>query len=394
RVLDTSAKSDDGKWKEDSSDDSSDENGSGSESSGSDSESSGSGSESSGSGSESSGSSSGSSDESGSSSEGSDDDDDIRSRSSIVDDADSCAVKEFSSDIEESQVNSFSTSENKDENGGEKDSGGDEDGGDNEGDKVGRELQAARKRSWNGISKPTSSEAGGNVGRTLKKFIKKVLSKKDFTRKTPFQVIRGVWASVAAHSHSEQGKRMFHPLASNLGFTYIPTSNHSREFALKDFSDNYNEELDKIIDTFDTIVPLSLLTYFRSEFQIEELVDFPSLPASIFCTNAEYLMRFVDKLEEKLFPTLQKSGTLNAKLIDCWFERLNLLQAHIIRGLFPSIGICPRAWQIASLTYSTKGSTIRMLKILEGKVILCNPLAKQKGGDQYESFFLLPKGIA
>ncbi|KAJ3979457.1 hypothetical protein F5890DRAFT_1558706 [Lentinula detonsa] len=118
--------------------------------------------------------------------------------------------------------------------------------------------------------------------------------------------------------------------------------------------------------------------------------------------NEEYLQTFVDPLKLRLTGpngngadrTLSLGGRLNIKEVWAWIADTMEFQEHLVKGLLPSIGISPRAFQAACFSYTSGQHFVRCLKIVDNHTILCSPLSKQDGTKQYECFFALPAEIA
>lgn len=151
---------------------------------------------------------------------------------------------------------------------------------------------------------------------------------------------------------------------------------------------------------FDQLVPSSLQKDFRETFLVENLVDDPTCVTSLFKQplNANYVQGFVDRLQETLSKPACRNGDrsfcskghLHAKYMWEWIHDVGVFQDHLVKAIFTNIGVPPRAWQAASLTYNTKGDFIWCLKVIDSYVVLCNPPAKQNFSKQYECFHALP----
>ncbi|KAF9061999.1 hypothetical protein BDP27DRAFT_1337281 [Rhodocollybia butyracea] len=247
------------------------------------------------------------------------------------------------------------------------------------------------------------AEDAGDLGRILDEGIKRALSKHDDASKTPYRILVMHWAKASIYSRSVSGAKAFQPFPSNLGFSYMPTATTSRDFMLSQFPEHYKFQIGELRKAFDDVVPPSLSTFFRKNFRIGDFSDDPRCADSLFRQpkNAAYVEPFVERLKKKLMiagdeePTLMgKNKGFSLDKVWAWIDALEAFQKILVKALFPTIGIPPRAFQAASLVYDSKARLIRCLKIIDSYVILCNPIAKQNSLRQYECFWALHSDVA
>ncbi|KAJ3911868.1 hypothetical protein F5877DRAFT_72851 [Lentinula edodes] len=239
------------------------------------------------------------------------------------------------------------------------------------------------------------------LGERLDKALREYVSK-DSTKKNTFRVLISLWARADGYSRSAKGKKSFRPDASNLGFTFIPTPTSEIHCDLAIFPQNHELQLKGLRTSFARLIPASLASYFQENFRTTDLVDDPASPVSIFDQprNAPYfdglIATLTNALEQSKGPdrTLARRGQLSSDRVWSWIEDLAEFQKYLAGGIIPTMGVCPRAEQIAALTYATVGTTLRSLKIYQPHVLICNPIAKQDSAKQYECFFALPPDMA
>ncbi|KAF5359978.1 hypothetical protein D9757_012151 [Collybiopsis confluens] len=181
------------------------------------------------------------------------------------------------------------------------------------------------------------------LGLQIKHAIKQVLSKKGRSHRTTFSVLHKLWNEADLYSRSVKDKTQFIPDATNTGNTQI--------------------ELEALESCFQKLVPASLLPSLR-RFEIKRLNDDPSSPQSLFKRedNSAYLAQFIDPLFHQLQAKKPSNGDitlgLNREKTSVWIRDSEEMQRHLVQGILPVTGICPRNFQAANLTYDTFGGKL------------------------------------
>ncbi|KAF5387477.1 hypothetical protein D9757_007801 [Collybiopsis confluens] len=294
------------------------------------------------------------------------------------------------SDVDEGSGSSSSSSEDSED---DSDDGGEDnpaskyvgDGSDSDGEGDG-DSDEEECNKWAGL------------GLQIKHAIKQVLSKKDQSHQTTFSVLHKLWNEADLYSRSVKDKTQFIPDATNTGFTFQPTYGPTRRVRLTDFARNTQIELEALESCFQKLVPASLLPSLR-RFEIKRLNDDPSSPQSLFKRedNSAYLAQFIGPLFHQLQAKKPSNGDitlgLNREKTSVWIRDSEEMQRHLVQGILPVTGICPRNFQATNLTYDTFGQQLRSLKLFEDHIILCNPLAGRKTTRQFECFWTLPHSL-
>ncbi|KAF5387447.1 hypothetical protein D9757_007805 [Collybiopsis confluens] len=237
------------------------------------------------------------------------------------------------------------------------------------------------------------------LGKRIKRNIKLCLSKKNKTRCTPFLILLQLWRQANRASHAVQGKKMVTPDSSNVGFSFRSGAGSELQFKLTDFARNTQIELDELESCFCKLVPASLVPLCK-QFRLTGLSDDPSSDVSLFKRqdNIRYLAQFIGPLFRQLQAEQPTNGdeTLGVdreKALE-WIGVMEQMQRHLVRGILPVVGICPRSFQAASFLYDTLGKQTRSLKLFKSYVVLCNPLAKQDAHRQYQCYWVIPASLA
>ncbi|KAF9062708.1 hypothetical protein BDP27DRAFT_1368608 [Rhodocollybia butyracea] len=241
------------------------------------------------------------------------------------------------------------------------------------------------------------AKTDNQFGNESKKALKQFLRKDRHTTRTVFGIIHEIWKEADSWSRAVKGHKTFRVHPCNLRFTYSINAKTKFEFPLTDFSKNYNLELEALQQAFKKLVPLSLQEKFLQSFAISNLFDDIRSHQSIFKQqqNKGYIGNFVEELKEQLWHTKTHGRDLaNKDNIWNWIDDVEALQEHLIRGIFPTMGVTLRATQGGALSYDSSGSYIRCLRIIDGLVCLVGPLSKVDNDKQRRCFFSLKADMA
>ncbi|KAK7433753.1 hypothetical protein VKT23_020580 [Stygiomarasmius scandens] len=234
--------------------------------------------------------------------------------------------------------------------------------------------------------------------RLIEEMMMEVMSKDDTLSPNLYHSVTRFWSEADNGSRTAKGNRTFIVDQDRLGFTYKPDKNTTLSFKLADFGTCYRYEIHELRKALELLVPASILSTVWESFQLSGLEDDVDSPESLFSQNADYFGTFVTRLRAVLFSQesaiLFRKNLLSRKKVAKYLADHEAFQRTLMKVLYVSLGIPPRSFQAAELIYDSHGQLVRCLKIFDGIVILCNPVAKQNGSKQYECFWALRDEVA